>query len=84
MGTLKIIKSNNIINNISIYKFSHSLDSDIKDNCDELIIKAHENKLTNIKLSSNGYIIASSSERGTLIKIHNTTNGEIIYRLRTG
>lgn len=52
---------------------------------DELkIIKAHKSNINYIKLSSSGLLLSTCSEKGTLIRIFNTTTGEPLKELRRG
>merc|ERR1712223_1632084 len=47
-------------------------------------ISAHSGKLVAIKLSPSGKQVAAASERGTVIRVFNTTNGSKIYEFRRG
>lgn len=49
----------------------------------EIVIKAHESQVTCIALSRDCKKIVSASERGTLIKIFDTVNGEKIREFRS-
>ena len=47
-------------------------------------INAHDSKITFLTLSNEGNLLATSSEKGTLIRIFSTFNGEMIQELRRG
>ena len=49
-----------------------------------LKIRAHENSLNIIELNNDGTILATSSERGTLIRLFETREGKILQELRRG
>jgi len=48
------------------------------------IIKAHENALAAISLTPDGRLIATSSEKGTLIRLINTDSGNPLAEFRRG
>ena len=48
------------------------------------IIKAHENALAAISLTPDGRLIATASEKGTLIRLINTESGNPLTELRRG
>lgn len=50
----------------------------------QLIIPAHSNNLANIALNSSGTRLATASERGTLIRVWDTTSGEQLHEFRRG
>ena len=47
-------------------------------------INAHENNIAYIALSYNGSLLATASEQGTLIRIFNTDNGNLLQEVRRG
>ena len=47
-------------------------------------INAHENNIAYITLSYNGSLLATASEQGTLIRIFNTDNGNLLQEVRRG
>ena len=47
-------------------------------------INAHENNIAYIVLSYDGSLLATASEQGTLIRIFNTENGNILQEVRRG
>jgi WD40 repeat protein len=47
-------------------------------------INAHDTPISYLTLNAEGNLLATSSERGTLIRIFNTLNGELIQELRRG
>ena len=47
-------------------------------------INAHDSNISFLSLSNDGNLLATSSERGTLIRIFSTFNGEMIQELRRG
>ena len=47
-------------------------------------INAHENNIAYIVLSYDGALLATASEQGTLIRIFNTENGNILQEVRRG
>ena len=47
-------------------------------------IKAHENNIAFIALSYDGSLLATASEQGTLIRIFNTDNGDLLQEVRRG
>eukprot|EP00929_Paragymnodinium_shiwhaense_P061104 TRINITY_DN30514_c0_g1_i1.p1 TRINITY_DN30514_c0_g1~~TRINITY_DN30514_c0_g1_i1.p1 ORF type:complete len:470 (-),score=68.16 TRINITY_DN30514_c0_g1_i1:352-1761(-) len=46
--------------------------------------KAHESGITVMALSRQGQILATASERGTVIKVFKTVDGQQLYRFRRG
>lgn len=48
------------------------------------IIKAHENTITCLALNPDGRILATSSQKGTLIRLFNTASGNTLTELRRG
>lgn len=51
---------------------------------DQRIITAHNNPLSAIALNTDGTMLATASERGTLIRIWDTRNGEMVKEFRRG
>ena len=47
-------------------------------------ISAHENNIAYITLSYDGKLLATASEKGTLIRVFNTENGNILQEIRRG
>nr|QBK87492.1 MAG: beta-propeller fold protein [Marseillevirus LCMAC201] len=50
----------------------------------QTIIPAHSNALSALALNNNGDQLATASERGTIIRIWNTTTGDKLHELRRG
>ncbi|OWB74422.1 hypothetical protein B5S31_g4214 [[Candida] boidinii] len=48
------------------------------------IVKSHKNKITNICVSHGGHMIASASEIGTLIRVHSSLSGSLLFEFRRG
>ena len=48
------------------------------------IINAHKNNISHISLNSYGTLISTASEIGTLIRIFNTNNGDLLQEIRRG
>jgi len=51
---------------------------------DPIIISAHENAISQLVLNSEGTKLATASERGTLIRVFDTTTGERLKEFRRG
>jgi WD40 repeat protein len=47
-----------------------------------ILINAHESKISCIQLSQNGKLLATCSEKGTLIRLFKTEDGIFIHQLR--
>ncbi|CCD24561.1 phosphatidylinositol-3,5-bisphosphate binding protein HSV2 NDAI_0D02470 [Naumovozyma dairenensis CBS 421] len=63
---------------------ARSDDSDVDEDFPTLIIKAHKSDIRLIKLNHQGTMIASCSEKGTIIRIFSTHNGSLIKEFRRG
>ncbi|OHT00188.1 WD repeat domain phosphoinositide-interacting protein 4 [Tritrichomonas foetus] len=50
----------------------------------DISIYAHKSPLAFIKLNANGTLVATASSLGTIIKVYNTKNGELIGQFRRG
>ena len=48
------------------------------------LIKAHKNPIQSVCLSSNGKMVASASNQGTIIRIHDTKTCSLLYEFRRG
>ena len=76
------------LNDIQIKETSNEdLKNDLSqdENKDEIIvIKCHESALCCLELNSNGKLLATASERGTLVRIYHTKTAEMIQELRRG
>jgi len=55
-----------------------------KEFSDPLCIDAHENSISQLALSNDGSKLATASERGTLIRVFDTTTGDKIKEFRRG
>lgn len=49
-----------------------------------IVIKGHENCIAIMELNFDGSLLATTSEKGTLIRIYNTIDGTLIQELRRG
>lgn len=47
-------------------------------------IKAHENSISALTLNQNGTILATASDKGTLIRVFSTKNGGLLQEVRRG
>ncbi|CAI9112458.1 OLC1v1012910C1 [Oldenlandia corymbosa var. corymbosa] len=47
-------------------------------------IPAHESEIACLALSQDGQLVATASARGTLVRVFNTHNGELVQELRRG
>ena len=56
----------------------------LSDNSGLLHLDAHDNGIRNVTLSYSGSLLASVSEKGTLIRLYNVNNGERIQVFRRG
>lgn len=50
----------------------------------KISVKAHENSIYTMKLSNDGSLLATASERGTMIRIFDTIKGKMIQEVRRG
>lgn len=48
------------------------------------IIPAHESTISALVLNCDGSFLATASEKGTLIRVYDTTNGELLQEFRRG
>ncbi|EER17383.1 WD-repeat protein, putative [Perkinsus marinus ATCC 50983] len=48
------------------------------------VILAHDSQISQLALDASGNILATSSDKGTLIRIHDTTTGYLLQELRRG
>ncbi|EER02673.1 conserved hypothetical protein [Perkinsus marinus ATCC 50983] len=48
------------------------------------VILAHDSQISQLALDSSGNLLATSSDKGTLIRIHDTTTGYLLQELRRG
>jgi len=55
---------------------------DIGDSC--LTVRAHSSTLSILELNYDGSLMATASEKGTIIRIFSTKNGDKIQELRRG
>ena len=56
-------------------------------NCEKdsiITIEAHEKKVEYISITTNGEFLASATQNGSVIRIFNTENGELLQELRKG
>lgn len=48
------------------------------------IIPAHENTISSLILNHNGSLVATASEKGTLIRVYDTAHGKLLHEFRRG
>lgn len=74
--------------NITVILYPHEKQGQIKSKCyeksSEVIINAHEGAVSCIAVSPDGLLIATTSEKGTLIRIFFSEDGEFIEEFRRG
>ena len=54
------------------------------DNYETKTIKAHQSEIVALTMNNDGSLLASASERGTIIRIYQTKDGDLIQELRRG
>lgn len=59
-------------------------DFEEEDSKKSIVIKGHENCIAIMEFNYDGSFLATTSEKGTLIRIYNTTDGSLIQELRRG
>ncbi len=87
----KIINKNFCLtnNNLLIYiekNIGHEIIKikNLVDNEPVIELKAHKNKIKYMSVNNTGSLLATSSERGTLIRIFSTESGKKLYEFRRG
>lgn len=82
-GQLRIVDINNSNGNIVS---SHTGDTTERDQERKSVslIKAHKNPIRCLCLSNNGNMIASASQRGTIVRVHDTKSCSLLYEFRRG
>lgn len=71
----------------SVLAFPHSTVGYVKvmsSHLSDIIINAHESSLANLALNFKGDLLATCSNKGTLIRIFETENGTLLQELRRG
>ena len=84
-GLIAVSSSNN--NSILAFPEKETIGSVMIKNFDsqkEIKINAHQSNLSCISLSQNGNLLATASEKGTLIRVYNTETKDLIKELRRG
>lgn len=51
---------------------------------DDLVVNAHESELIQMEMNRSGSLIASASEKGTIIRVFCTSSGRVLHELRRG
>lgn len=49
-----------------------------------MVIEAHKGEIAALKLSADGTLLATASEKGTIIRVFNVENGSKVYQFRRG
>ena len=82
----KGIISISIVGNIIAYPHNEIGKVKVKDydQPNEISIPAHKGPINFLQLNRDGTILATASDKGTLIRLFNTSNGNIIQELRRG
>lgn len=79
INNFKIAYSGYKIGEVNLHHFTNNqLKDEIK------VIKAHKSKINKISLSNSGLLLATCSEKGTLVRIFNATDGDLLKELRRG
>ena len=77
------LKGNNILAYPSKKEIGSVVVRDL-DKQNEIVIPAHKGPINFLQLNKDGTILATASDKGTLIRLFSTLNGELIQELRRG
>jgi WD40 repeat protein len=61
-----------------------AFNNNFRKNEENKVISAHESNIANITMNNNGTLLATASDKGTLIRLFNISTKEIITELRRG
>jgi len=75
--------NNNNLNNNNLNN-NNNINNNNPNNNNNIIIKAHESYIDNLEINYNGSLIATASDKGTLIRIFNIKENKLIQELRRG